>query len=275
MIVNKEGRTVREKKFTLSFEEPATNIREFLEDNRTIEENVYFLKEFYKLKKRLSKLRYVFSMEFSYKVLFSLSKDLSEFIPNNIYRCKINAKLENEEYNILNEIKNKFPSFNINNEFEDTFKKETENLREKYIHKTHNLLYITTTDQQYLTNLTKEHIGKNKIAEDDDDSLTMEHSCSCNGCSGTTKNNPRYLCVSCRPGSRLSGGFCDYCYDCIQHMRNNDEIGQKIQEKIVLEKDNDNDISNYEMIEHKHTHRQHIYLMLIANCDTRYGYYDF
>ena len=311
-IVDKEGRAVRQKKNHLMSEEP-TKIKEFLQDNRTIEENVYFLKEFNNLKKRLSKLKYHYSMDFSYKVLFSLSKDLSEFIPKNIYQCKIDAKLETEEYNMLNEIKKKYPSFDITNVLiptfsidfssltkekcsnpscntmltkndtfyycfwcnifycekcvEETFKKETENLREKYIHKEHNLLYITTTDQQYLTNLTREHIGNNKMAEEDDDSLTMEHSsCSCNGCREEIKNNPRYVCVSCRPGLRVSCGFCDYCYDCIQHMRNDDEIGKKIQEKIVFEKEYD--VKNYEIMEHKHSHRKHIYLLLIAGCDS-------
>lgn len=321
LIVDKEGRTVRQKKCYLLGDEPATKIKEFLQDNRTIEENVYILREFNNLKKRLSKVRYHYSIDFSYKVLFSLSKDISEFIPKNIYQCKIDAKLEPEEYNMLNEIKNKFPCFDITNVLiptfsinfssltkekcsnpscdtmltkndafyycywcrifycekcvEDTFKKETENLREKFIHKKHNLLYITTTDQQYLTNLTREHIGKNKMAEEEDDSLTMEHSgCTCNGCSEEMKNNPRYICVSCRPGLRICGGFCDYCYNCIQHMRNDDEIGKKIQEKIVLKKD-DAVIKNYELMEHKHTHRKHIYLMLIAACDISYGYYDF
>ena len=57
-------------------------------------------------------------------------------------------------------------------------------------------------------------------------------------------------------------------------LRNDDEIGKKIQEKIVLKKD-DAVIKNYELMEHKHTHRKHIYLMLIAACDISYGYYDF
>ena len=32
----------------------------------------------------------------------------------------------------------------------------------------------------------------------------------------------RYLCINCRPGKIIDGGFADYCFKCINDMRNNE-----------------------------------------------------
>lgn len=149
---------------------------------------------------------------------------------------------------------------------EDTFKKETENLREKYIHKKHNLLYITTTEQKYLTELGKERLGKNLFARRDDNELSLISHTNCNGCSKGIKNGYRYLCVTCKPGKRIDD-YVDYCYDCFDHMRKDDEEGKHIQE--IVPQSN----PMYSSIVHKnHCHKNHIYLLIITGGNSYLDY---
>ena len=150
---------------------------------------------------------------------------------------------------------------------EDTFKKETDNLREKYLHKQHNLLYITTTEKEYLTDLTLEHLGKNRFESVDDESLSLKHSVYCNGCNNeiNESNGPRYVCASCRPGIKIEGGYVDYCYQCFEHMRKNDEKAEEIMSKKVLS--DDYKPLNRKHLADTHCHSNHIYLLLIADDD--------
>ena len=154
---------------------------------------------------------------------------------------------------------------------EDTFKKETDNLREKYLHKQHNLLYITTTEKEYLTDLTLKHLGKNRFAQVSDSELTLYAETLCNGCAEDIVLVPRYLCVTCRAGKVLGGGFNDYCYTCMEHMRNNDEKGKAMQLKDIIY---ENELlPNYNAIEKKHSHKNHIYLLIITKGGM--SYYDY
>ena len=154
---------------------------------------------------------------------------------------------------------------------EDTFKRETDNLREKYLHKQHNLLYITTTEKEYLTDLTLKHLGKNRFAQVSDNELTLYAETLCNGCAEDIVLVPRYLCVTCRAGKVLGGGFNDYCYTCMEHMRNNDEKGKAMQLKDIIY---ENELlPNYNAIERKHSHKNHIYLLIITKGGM--SYYDY
>ena len=153
---------------------------------------------------------------------------------------------------------------------EDTFKKETKNLREKYIHKQHNLLYITTTEQKYLTNLSKGRLGHNIFA-DETNNLSLDAHIHCSGCSQDIENNYRYLCMSCKPGARPSKGYIDFCYDCMVHMRNDDEQGKKMQDRNLILEDPET-LLNYKVIPKKHCHKKHIYLLIIASVDNYYDY---
>ena len=151
---------------------------------------------------------------------------------------------------------------------EDQFNQDTEPIN-KYLHKEHNLLYLPTTDEKHLSNLTKQRLGNNLFASQPDD-LDMDHSAACNGCGEDIHNGPRYLCVTCRPGKTQSGGFCDYCFHCFDHMRKDDATGKSIQEKGVI---NDcKDIPNYAAMSKLHCHKTHIYLLLIAQADDYYNY---
>ena len=141
---------------------------------------------------------------------------------------------------------------------EDTFNKETQNLREKFIHKEHHLLYISTTEQKVLTDMTKKHLGRNMIQHYDDNELTQTPNVNCNGCSKKIIDMPRYICISCMPGYETD--FINYCYNCFEHLRKNDEIGQTI-EKIVI-----NDSSPTNVPKH-HCHNKHIYICVIAGSE--------
>ena len=141
---------------------------------------------------------------------------------------------------------------------EDTFNKETQNLREKFIHKEHHLLYISTTEQKVLTDMTKKHLGRNMIQHYDDNELTQTPKVNCNGCSKKIIDMPRYICISCMPGYETD--FINYCYNCFEHLRKNDEIGQTI-EKIVI-----NDSSPTNVPKH-HCHNKHIYICVIAGSE--------
>ena len=151
---------------------------------------------------------------------------------------------------------------------EDQFNQDTEIIN-RYLHKEHNLLYLPTTDEKYLSNLTKKRLGTNLFASQQDD-LDMDHSAACNGCGGSIYNGPRYVCVTCRPGITQSGGFCDYCFTCFNHMRQDDATGKSIQEKGVI--DDFEDIPNYDAMNKLHCHKTHLYLLLIAQVD---GYYNY
>ena len=138
---------------------------------------------------------------------------------------------------------------------EDTFNIETDNLREKFIHKEHHLLYITTTDQKVLTDMTERHLGKNMIQQYDDNELTQTPKVSCKGCSTKIIDMPRYICISCMPGTETD--YINFCYNCFEHLRKNDEKGKTI-EKIEI-----NDTSPTNVPKH-HCHNKHIYICVIA-----------
>ena len=47
----------------------------------------------------------------------------------------------------------------------------------------------------------------------------------CNGCERDFNNmnlRIRYLCINCRPGKIIDGGFADYCFKCINDMSRTD-----------------------------------------------------
>ena len=150
---------------------------------------------------------------------------------------------------------------------EDTFKKETDNLREKYLHKQHNLLYIPTTEKEFLTDLTKTHLGQNSFVSVEDESLSLTHCVYCIGCEKeiNATNGPRYMCASCRPGVRVTGGYVDFCYQCFEHMRKNDEKGEEIMKKKVIS--DDYKPWNRKQLEDTHCHSHHIYMLFIADDD--------
>lgn len=128
--------------------------------------------------------------------------------------------------------------------------------RECYLHKTHNLLYFKSKNKEDLEELDEYKLGKNEFTNVSDSSLRYYHSASCNGCYrgfSETKNNQRYICITCLPGCQSSGGFTDFCYQCIVNMRNR---------KDGFEPHNGNN----------HQDEKHVQLMIIHQVSDYYNY---
>ena len=151
--------------------------------------------------------------------------------------------------------------------------------KEKYIDQNHNLIFFKTRNKKHFTCLDKKKLGKNVFARStNDNQFDNSHNAICNGCRGNFDNIARYVCVHCRPGLYLSGGYIDYCQKCIEKMCTNEN------EKDHLEHNSDEEIccknNNFvkgHIINTHHKHDEHIYLLLpLQFNDTdeyKYNYY--
>ena len=138
--------------------------------------------------------------------------------------------------------------------------------KEKLIHKEHNLLYFKTRNKEKFLYLDKLKLGKNLFNKIDEKEWTLKHPMICNGCGKSNLISIRYLCLSCRKGSMLPGGYIDYCYNCIQHLRNKDSFGFQY-ENI---EDKDCKVLKCPFIKFKHKHDEDIYLCIIFNTTDDY-----
>ena len=134
----------------------------------------------------------------------------------------------------------------------------------KYIDEKHHLIFFKTRDKEQFLNLEESKLGHNHFAEFDENKLTRWDSTRCNGCgSSVGREMERYVCLHCRKGKKMRGGFIDYCSECIDEMCK-DKV--KMREK---EKKSDEVVSHWNnsffeglnfKVEHKH--EEHIYLMM-------------
>ena len=135
----------------------------------------------------------------------------------------------------------------------------------RYIDEKHNLLFFKTRDKNQFLNLEEIKLGKNRFVDVNENDLVSWNSTTCNGCMSTLKSDDqRYVCLLCRKGRQLRGGYVDYCSRCIKLMCENEN------EKKNREGKADEIIdgwSNYFLeggfkfkVEHKHD--KHIYLMM-------------
>ncbi len=142
----------------------------------------------------------------------------------------------------------------------------TTNFQQKLIDKKHNLLYFCTTDKEDLKEFDKLKLGLNHYNENNLNSLTLyneKHDFICNGCESNSRNlkiKARYVCVSCRPGIYRDGGYVDYCFNCIEHLRNEDDIGKEIEE------------IEDEYCPKKHNHRHHVYFCVVFQIESYQNY---
>ena len=154
----------------------------------------------------------------------------------------------------------------------DNYQNDKSHFKDRLIHKEHNLLYFKTRNKKDLEDLDKMKLGSNKFANAEVNLISYHHSAICNGChnNGFDNNDKkvRYVCVTCRPGKRISGGFMDYCYICFNNMRDDNNDGRNIQNII------DNNTFNINPnIVHKHNHNRHVYLVLTCEVDKSYEVY--
>ena len=148
--------------------------------------------------------------------------------------------------------------------------------KQKFIDQKHNLLFFKTRNKDNFKNIIKERLGTNKFAnyQNDNDFLNT-FGASCNGCSYSIQNMPRYVCLLCRQGIYMPGGYVDYCQKCITIMNNDkdrrEELESKAYEILSL---NDYYLRNHKIkVEHKHNEHIYLFLPLVPNCGEYYKYY--
>ena len=135
--------------------------------------------------------------------------------------------------------------------------------RNNLIHQGHNLIYISSRNPEHLKNIDLNKIGKNLLFSANQEQLSFDHKAICNGCRKNFDGlncKVRYLCLQCRPGKVIYGGFADYCYECIKLMRTNEQRRKDIEDILILENDEiDEELKN---IPQYHSHLEHAYLTI-------------
>ena len=151
--------------------------------------------------------------------------------------------------------------------------------KEKYIDQKHNLIFFKTRNKKQFTCLDKKKLGNNVFARSTSDSqFDNSHNAICNGCRDRFDNIARYVCIHCRPGLYLSGGYIDYCQKCIEKMCTNENEKENLEHNSdeVICCDNSNFTKGH-TIDTNHKHDEHIYLLLpLQYNDTqeyKYNYY--
>ena len=136
---------------------------------------------------------------------------------------------------------------------------------DKFIDKKHNLIFFKTRNKKNFLVLDKKKLGNNRFSANINNTFNDRHSAICNGCRGGFNQMARYVCIHCRPGLYLSGGYIDYCQKCIELMCADEN------KKIELENNSNEDIkcefigNNYlrgHVLHTRHKHDEHIYLLL-------------
>ena len=137
--------------------------------------------------------------------------------------------------------------------------------RAKFIDKNHNLIFFKTKDKNQFKELDKSKLGKNKFVEfKNDNDFDNKHNAICIGCQGNFFGTERYICLKCKRGLPSVNGFIDYCGKCIEKMSYNIEEREMLEAKAnrtVIGSDNNKFTRNHK-ITVKHSHENHIYLML-------------
>ena len=130
----------------------------------------------------------------------------------------------------------------------------------RFIDRKHNLIFFKTRDIKNFIDIDSHKLGKNTFSKSS--SFKTHHSASCDGCGSGMYNSQRFLCLNCKPGLYLTGGYTDYCTTCIEHMMANDDKGKIIQKKTsYIQYNNSIFCKNHSLID-KHDHENHIYLMI-------------
>lgn len=137
---------------------------------------------------------------------------------------------------------------------------ETKSGKGKFIDPLHNLLFFKTRNKNKFSCIDQYKLGTNSFTKIS--SFKTYHSASCDGCSSSFSDSPRFICITCKPGLYLSEGYCDYCQNCIEHMMSNDEKGKTIQKIQKLIKNNNSNFVANHVLKQLHNHEEHIYLMI-------------
>ena len=219
------------------------------------------------------KFDYIFDINFGFSLIFSPNDELTKIKLKNINYIKINGEFHKKECDYLKSCSNSICKIKYCYECVETHMKNNSG-RKRYIDQKHNLIFFKTRDKNQFLNLDEEKIGKNKFVNYEDDQLTYWSSTKCNGCESSFRRElARYLCLSCRKGKQLSGGYVDYCGECLEKMCKNKRDMEYLERKAdeYFNRFENGFFEDYEFkVEHRH--EKHVYLMMPYQVD---GYYSF
>ncbi len=110
----------------------------------------------------------------------------------------------------------------------------------------HNLIYLRNSNKND-DEIDLYKLGKKLcLTEDKAELEKQDHQAACNNCDKMITNKARFICLSCKPGCVIAGGFNDYCSDCIKKIsdRNNEEY-EKLSMKLKRNDDHDTETHIY------------------------------
>lgn len=146
----------------------------------------------------------------------------------------------------------------------------------KFIDPEHNLIFFKTRDKKNFLEIDKYKLGNNTFAKASDEDLGRFKNAQCDGCALQFATSPRYICLSCNPGSRKSEGYNDYCQNCIEHMMKDDDAGKNLQKSKNNVYNTSLALLKGEKYYLSHSHKDHIYIMIaLANNNEENPYTDY
>ena len=238
-------------KFSITLDEPGVYFKLYDIEKLEVGGNLR-TKEFQKFKKYYDEIK-------SDKYVFKVNEMETKDIPINFdtpFICKVcNKKIPKDKECYYCYICVEFYCYEcVKNNF------ETKTGINKFIDKKHNLIFFKTRNKDNFVDIDLHKFGNNSFTKSN--SFKSSHSASCDGCRSGFYGCQRFVCMTCKPGIYLSGGYSDYCTNCIEHMMANDEKGKNIQQRITqIQYNGSTFCRNHSLIE-KHDHENHIYLMV-------------
>ena len=144
----------------------------------------------------------------------------------------------------------------------ENYKNPNNKGKKKFIDQEHNLLFFKTRNINNFKCIDKFKLGNDIFSKETKDEQFEPYQKLCYGCKRKFDESPRYICLNCNPGTLIYGRYHDYCVNCIEHMKNRDEEGKKIQ-------DIEERLYGYEtrtLIDnnttYKHNNEEHVYIMV-------------
>jgi hypothetical protein len=109
----------------------------------------------------------------------------------------------------------------------------------KLSHK-HNLIYLLNSNK-IDNEIDLYKLGKKVCLNEDKAELEkQDHQAACNNCDKMITNKARFICLSCKPGCVIAGGFNDYCSDCIKKISDkNDKDYDQLRMRLKRSDDHD------------------------------------
>jgi hypothetical protein len=128
----------------------------------------------------------------------------------------------------------------------------------KLIHP-HNMVYINVLNDEGLKDIEEFRFGKNIQHEKD---VQEFGGCTCDVCGESPSGGPRFICLNCKPGPALNGGWVDLCYRCINDWR-------------TKPRDSEENKKFAETLKERHGHDEKSHLLLRIYFGTSQNYRNF